>query len=611
MCGIVGYVGRGAAPEILLNGLHRLEYRGYDSAGIAVLHGGNLQVCRAVGKVKNLEAKALGSDGLPRDAHTGIAHTRWATHGSPTEANAHPHCDDHAVFACVHNGIIENHQHLREQLRRKGHTFHSETDTEVIPHLIAEFYNGDFLAAAAAALRQLQGAFGVALLCRHHPDQIVAARKGSPIVLGVGNGESIVASDVAAVLGHTNNVIFLDDGDLALVTPGDVSIRNLDNVPITRDVSRIDWTLESVEKGGFDHFMLKEIHDQPESLRNALRGRLDADQGTAILSGMNMTPHDLVDIDRIVIAACGTSLHAGMVGEHLFEDLAGIVTEVEQAAEFRYRNPILSSRTLAIAISQSGETADTLAALREAKMKGSQVLAICNVVSSTIAREAGRGVYLHAGPEISVASTKAFTSQVVILLLMALKFARTRRMPRQTGVELVEELRRLPDQVARVLDRAPEIERIARKWAAARDFFYIGRGYLHPVALEGALKLKEISYIHAEGYHAAELKHGPIALLDEDVPVVTLANDIDGKDKMLSNIQECRARHAPVILTATEGDTDVAGFTEDVIRIPRTHQCLTPVTTTVALQLFAYYVARERGCPIDQPRNLAKSVTVE
>ena len=561
MCGIVGYTGEKNAIDILIDGLKRLEYRGYDSAGIAVGNG-DLQSVHAVGKVKELAAR-IKKDKLG-SFKSGIAHTRWATHGPPTEENAHPHSDNSGDFAVVHNGIIENYQAIREMLTEQGCNFTSETDSEVLPHLIAQFYDGDLTAAVAAALKKVEGTYGIAVMAKAHPGELVAARKGSPIVIGVGDHETLIASDISAIVAHTSNVIFLDDDDIAHVTANNVQLRNIDNVPVSRKVSTIDWDIDAVEKGGYDHFMLKEIFEQPDALKNAIRGRLDHPNGSAILSGLNMTPQDIGTINRVIIA-----------------------------------------------ISQSGETADTLAALREAKMKGAQVMGLCNVVGSTIAREAGRGIYLHAGPEIGVASTKAFTCQVSVLLMMALKFARAHRMTRQTGVELAQEIETIPDLVKEVLKRAPDIEKIAKKFADCEDWFFIGRGYLYPVALEGALKLKEISYQHAEGYNAAELKHGPIALLEEKVPVVALANDIDGKDKMIGNIEECLARKSPVILTATEGDDSLKSYTDDIIWIPECSKYVCPILVAVALQLLSYYVARERGEDIDQPRNLAKSVTVE
>jgi glucosamine--fructose-6-phosphate aminotransferase (isomerizing) len=612
MCGIVAYTGNRNIIDTLIDGLKRLEYRGYDSAGIAVLDKNRITTVKSVGKVQNLvdkitpEMKKELSKGK-----IGIAHTRWATHGAPSERNAHPHLDEKSRFAVVHNGIIDNYASIKEHLVNKGHKFLSETDTEVLPHLIDDCYEGDLLQAVAAALKKIDGTFGIAVISSEHPGQIVTARKGSPIVIGVGEKEKIIASDISAIISYTDKVIFLNDNDIALVENDKIDLRNIDNVPVSREIAHIDWDPGSAEKGGFEHFMLKEIFEQPDALANAIRGRLDESLGTGTLSGLNLSAHDLVSINRIIIAACGTSLHAGMVGEYFFEDLADIPTEVEQAAEFRYRNPIINPGTFILAISQSGETADTLAAVREAKQKGATVAGICNVVGSTIPRETGRGVYLHAGPEIGVASTKAFTCQVAILLMMALKFGRSRRLSRQTGIELVADIKRIPDLVKKVLATAKDIEKVAKKYAQARDFFFIGRGYLYPVAIEGALKLKEISYIHAEGYHAAELKHGPIALLDENVPVLAMANNIPGKDKIIGNMQECRARKSPVIAVATEGDEEVRRHADDIIWVPECSQYTVPIPSVVALQLLSYYIAKERGCAIDQPRNLAKSVTVE
>lgn len=611
MCGIVGYVGHRKAPEVLLEGLRRLEYRGYDSAGVAVVEDNKVSLTKSVGKVAALMEKIAAEGNGFNKAHTGIAHTRWATHGAPTEPNAHPHFDGSHKFYVVHNGIIDNYRALKDQLVRKGHTFHSETDSEVLPHLIQEFYKGDFYAAVAQALRQVEGTYGIAVLCQDHPDQLIVARKGSPIVIGVGENEVIVASDLTAIVAYTSKVIYLNDNDIALITAHDIQIRDFHNVTVSRETATVDWDIASAEKGGFQHFMLKEIFEQPEAIGNAIRGRLNHQTGIAKLSGLNMTPRDLASIDKIVFTGCGTSLHAGLVGKYYMEELAGITTEVEQAAEFRYRNPIVNDHTFVLAISQSGETADTLAALREAKLKGAQVAAISNVVGSTIAREATRGVYIHAGPEISVASTKAFTCQVMVMLLSALKFARSRRLTQQEGLDIIHQIEKLPELIQQTLKHAPEIEKIAKKWSKVEDMFFIGRGYLYPVALEGALKLKEISYIHAEGYNAAELKHGPIALLEESVPVLALANIEEGKDKMAGNIQECKARKSPVIVTVAEGDDSLNHLTEDLIRVPKCSHLIAPIPTAVALQLFAYFVARERGCEIDHPRNLAKSVTVE
>jgi len=608
MCGIVGYTGSKPAVKILIDGLKRLEYRGYDSAGLT-LAGKNLVTIKAVGKVRNLEEKTKEAGSLT--ATTGIAHTRWATHGAPSEKNAHPHLSDDGRIAVVHNGIIENYASLKQKLIAQGHVFKSDTDSEVIPHLIAEFYNGDFVQAFATALKMLVGTYGIAAVCKDHPDMVLTARLGSPIVIGQGRDCSIVASDVTPLISFTKSVTYLNDGDMAILTPDGVELRTLENTPIERQPSQVDWDVSAASKSGYDHFMLKEIFEQPNSLENTIRGRLNTEMNSAKLSGLAMSPNDLAKISRVIIAACGTSMHAGMVGEYYFEDIADIPTEVEQAAEFRYRNPIIDPNTLVIPISQSGETADTLAAVREALNKGACVAAICNVVGSTIAREAGRGVYLHAGPEIGVASTKAFTCQVTVLLMMALMFGRNRRLNSEQGGLLLEEIARIPDLVREVLNQAPEIERLAKKYAKAKNFFYIGRGCLYPVAMEGALKLKEISYVHAEGYQAAELKHGPIALLDENVPVVALCNSIPGKDKMLGNIQECVSRKSPVLAIVTGNDDSVVPLTKDIIRVPQTSRFVAPLTTVVALQLFAYYMAKERGCEIDQPRNLAKSVTVE
>lgn len=611
MCGIIGYSGHRAVAPILLDGLKRLEYRGYDSAGMALVGPDTLAEIKEVGKVARLEGAFLAEPDLKDFAVCGIAHTRWATHGVPSTVNAHPHCDEKREFAIVHNGIVENHHELRRHLEKKGYHFRSQTDSEVIVHLIADVYEGDLLSATAAALRQVSGTYGLAVVSLHHPGLIVAARKGSPLVIGLGDGENLIASDISALLAHTRKVIYLNDGDIAAITSESIDLRDISNVPVEREVAKIDWDAAAAEKGNYPHFMLKEIFEQPETIENAIRGRISREMGTAILNGMELSPRDLALISRIVIAGCGSSMHAGMVAEYYFEDIAGISTSVEQAAEFRYRNPIIEPNTLVIPISQSGETADTIAAVREAVGKGALITALCNVVGSTIAREAGRGVYLHAGPEISVASTKAFSSQVTVLLLMALLLGRNRRLNRSEGCELACEIEQAPDLIRTVLGQAEKIREIAKRYAGFDDFFYIGRGCLYPTALEGALKLKEISYVHAEGYHAAELKHGPIALLDERHPVLALANDIPGRDKILGNIQECRARRAPVVAMATAGDREVEALTDDVIFIPPCSRFIAPLPTTVALQLFAYYIAVERGCEIDQPRNLAKSVTVE
>lgn len=614
MCGIVGFTSRNkSAVGPLVNGLRRLEYRGYDSAGVALESIEGIKVYKQTGKVAKLDN--LLSRALPeneRGKYTiGIAHTRWATHGLPTVANAHPHVADGGNLALVHNGIIENYAALRAGLEKRGVKFLSQTDTEVVAHLVAAFDKGDLLAAAAEALKRVEGTYGIAAISAKHPGEMVVARKGSPLVIGVGEDDIVVASDVSAIVAYTRQVIYLKDGDIARITPNGVDIHTLDNSPVTREVQEVDWDIGAIEKGGYEHFMIKEIFEQPDALANTIRGRLDPAGGTAFLSGLSLSPRELAAVRRVVIVGCGTSLHAGMVGKYLFEKLADIPTDPEQAAEFRYSNPIVGPNDWVMALSQSGETADTLAAVRESIRKGALVSGLCNVVGSTIAREAGRGVYLHAGPEISVASTKAFTAQVTALLMTALKLGRTRRLSFEDGDRLVKEISRLPELVKKVLEGNEAIAKVAEKYAKADDMFFIGRGMLHPVALEGALKIKEVAYVHAEGYQAAELKHGPIALLSEKTPVVALLADIPGKEKTLGNVQECRARLAPVIGVVTEGDEAAAAAVTDALTIPKTCAELSPIVTVVALQLFAYHVARLRGCEIDQPRNLAKSVTVE
>ena len=613
MCGIVGYIGKAAAPSILINGLRRLEYRGYDSAGLAIVEDGKIIVAKAPGKVVSLSDRARDTWPTERFSQVsyGIAHTRWATHGPPTEVNAHPHLDQSGDIALVHNGIIENYRSLRARLEAKGHLFLSETDTEVLSHLIGDRYDGNLFQAVCDALHQVEGTFGIAVISVKEPGKIITARRGSPIVLGIGEGETIIASDAAAILTHTQRVIYLDDNDIAIVTADSIEIRDLHNVPVNREVAELDFDSSAAEKGGFAHFMLKEIHEQPDSLRNAIRGRLDFNLGSSVLSGMGTSPRDLAEINRVVLVGCGTSLHSGLIGEYAFEDLADTHAEVQQAAEFRYRNPIISRSDLVIAISQSGETADTLAAVREANQKGAFVMGLCNVVGSTIARETGRGIYLHAGPEISVASTKAFTCQVTVLLMMALKMGRSRRFSRQEGMDFARQIEAIPALVEQVILQNDHIAAVAERYAKNEHAFFIGRGPLYPVALEGALKLKEISYIHAEGYHAAELKHGPIALLENGTLVIALANDIPGKDKTLGNVEECKARGARILGIITAGDHEAAEIMDDVIEIPACHPLVATIPTAVALQLLAYHIANIRGCEIDQPRNLAKSVTVE
>ena len=610
MCGIVGYTGARQAAPLLLEGLKRLEYRGYDSSGLALVDQGRIEVHKAAGKIAVLE-KALGSS-LPA-GRTGIAHTRWATHGIPNTINAHPHTDCGGTLALVHNGIIENADLLRTALAKRGHVFRSETDTEVLCHLIEELNKTgrSLVEAVAGALLQVEGTYGIAVIATREPDTIVAARRGSPLLVAIGNHENFVASDASAVLPHTRSVIYLDDGDIAVVRPDEYHITDLDAVEKQKAVTQVDWDLGTIERGGYAHFMLKEIMEQPESLLNTLRGRLLEEEGTAHLGGLNLSDEDLLRIDRIVITACGTSWHAALIGEYMMEELARIPTEVEYASEFRYRNPIVDERALVIGLSQSGETADTLAALREAKRRGARTLGIVNVVGSTIAREVEGGIYLHAGPEIGVASTKAFTSQIAALALLTLKIGRLRALSILQGREVVRALARLPQLVRRVLEKAPAVEQIAERLVRVSNVLYLGRGYNFPVGLEGALKLKEISYIHAEGYPAAEMKHGAIALIDELMPVVFVAPKDAVYQKIVSNVEEVKARGGRIIAVVTEGDTGLAKLAEQRIEVPETLDLLTPILTVLPLQLLAYYIAVRRGCNVDQPRNLAKSVTVE
>jgi glucosamine--fructose-6-phosphate aminotransferase (isomerizing) len=613
MCGIVGYTGHRQAAPLLLEGLKRLEYRGYDSAGIALVADGRIEVHKAPGKISVLEQE-LGKT-LP-DGRCGIAHTRWATHGAPNAVNAHPHTDCGGTLALVHNGIVENAGVLRTALAKRGHVFRSETDTEVVAHLIEELLasaheGGTLVDAVAGALQQVQGTYGIAVVSTREPDTIVAARHGSPLLVGVGAGENFLASDASAVLAHTRSVVYLDDGELAVVRPTEYRILDLDTVEKAKTVTRVDWDLATVERSGYAHFMLKEIMEQPESLRNTLRGRLLEEDGTARLGGLNITDEQLLQVNRIVFTACGTSWHSALIGEYMMEELARIPSEVEYASEFRYRNPIVDENTLVVGISQSGETADTLAALREAKRRGARTLGLVNVVGSTIGREVDGGIYLHAGPEIGVASTKAFTSQIAALALLTLRMGRLRALSILQGREVVRALGRLPELVERVLAKAPLVERIAERMMRASNVLYLGRGYNFPVALEGALKLKEISYIHAEGYPAAEMKHGPIALIDDLMPVVFIAPKDAVHQKVMSNVEEVKARGGHVLAVVTEGDGALATLADHSIEVPETLDLLTPVLTVLPLQLLAYYIAVRRGCNVDQPRNLAKSVTVE
>lgn len=610
MCGIVGYIGSQESASVILNGLKRLEYRGYDSAGIAVINGG-LHVTKKAGKVNELDAiLALH----PLAGTIGIGHTRWATHGEPNDVNAHPHLDEKGEIALIHNGIIENYSTIKKTLEGDGYTFQSQTDTEVLVQFIRAIYDkvGDLETAFRLALKQVVGTYGVAMISTIEPSRIYVARNGSPLAIGLGNGEFIVASDASAIVQYTRQVIYLADGEMGIMDrEGFITKRIADDVQINKEIEEITFDIEEIEKGGFAHFMLKEIFEQPETLRNSMRGRLLLEESTVRLGGLGQVTDKLRDAKRIIIVACGTSFYAGLVGEYMFEQLAGIPTEVEYASEFRYRDPIISKDDIVIAISQSGETADTLAALREAKQRGATTLGIVNVVGSTIARETDAGVYSHAGPEIGVASTKAFTSQLTVLALMAVKLARMRKMGAAEGKQILNALLELPAKVEYTLSRYEQVKKIAKEFANSRNFLYLGRGYNYPVALEGALKLKEISYIHAEGYPAAEMKHGPIALIDENMPVVFIAPKDDIYDKIVSNIMEVRARRGRVIAIATEGDTRIESLAEHVIYVPETAPFLVPILNVLPLQLLSYYIAVERECNVDQPRNLAKSVTVE
>jgi glucosamine--fructose-6-phosphate aminotransferase (isomerizing) len=608
MCGIVGYVGSREATPVLISGLKRLEYRGYDSAGVALMNGKGLETRKAVGKIAMLESVVTAD---PIAGMTGIAHTRWATHGVPNECNAHPHHDCTGTIAVVHNGIIENFGALRTMLEQHGHRFESETDTEVLAHLIEAAFDGNLEEAVIDALHLVEGTYGIAVVSSNDPGKIVAARKGSPLLLGLGEGENFLASDVAAILQYTRDVVYLDDGEMAVITADDYKVCDLQSTAREKRVNKIDWDLDMIEKGGFAHFMLKEIFEQPTTIENTMRGRLVIEDGFSKLGGLNLTKDELLNVDNIVITACGTSWHSALIGELLIEELARIPVEVEYASEFRYRNPIITPRTLCVVISQSGETADTLAAMREAKRRGAKTLGLVNVVGSTITREDDGGIYLHAGPEIGVASTKAFTSQVIALLLLTLKLARLRDLSVVRGREIAQAMTELPGQIREILDRAADIEAIAEEFKDATNFLYLGRGLNFPVALEGALKLKEISYIHAEGYPAAEMKHGPIALIDADMPVVFIAPHDAVFEKVVSNVQEVKARGGRVIALTSRDEPALKKLADHEFRIPQTLDILYPVLAAIPLQLLAYYIAAKRGLNVDQPRNLAKSVTVE
>ena len=611
MCGIVGYVGHGKALDVLLSGLKRLEYRGYDSAGYSLQTDHSLVVRKCMGRVSDLEKMDPGE---AAEATTGIAHTRWATHGEPSQVNAHPHSDSTGRISLVHNGIIENYKSIRNKLEKQGIQFESETDTEVLAKLVGSEYDksNDLITAVKDALSQVRGAYGIAVVSSDQPSTLVAARYGSPLVVGIGEGENIVASDVAAIVSHTRNVIYLEEGEVVEITRRGIS-SNSSDPRMTRDrIQHVDRDLSEIEKDGFDHYMLKEIYSQPESLRNAFRGRIDLAEGTAHLGGLNMTDSDMRSIRRIVITACGTSWHSGLIGKYVIESLARIPVDVEYASEFRYRDPVLEDGTVMFVISQSGETADTLAALRLGKERGVKTYGIVNVVGSTIARETDAGVYIHAGPEIGVASTKAFTSQTMILSLIALALGRAKgTLSRQEGMVICRNIMEIPHQVESILKTSDSIKEIAKQFTYTDNFLYLGRGVNYPVALEGALKLKEISYIHAEGYPAAEMKHGPIALIDDRMPVAVIAVKDAAYEKVISNIQEVRARKGRVLAIATRGDGEIRQLADWVLEIPAVSDILVPLLSVIPLQLLSYYVAVARGCDVDKPRNLAKSVTVE
>lgn len=610
MCGIVGYIGKQRASHILLNGLKRMEYRGYDSAGWAMIEDGKLNLLKNTGKVAHLDRLTPHN---MINSTIGIAHTRWATHGFPNHLNAHPHLDNSEKIAVVHNGIIENYGPLKTKLKKDGYHFNSDTDTEVLAVFIGAIYEKvqDLEKAVRLALCEVDGTFGIAVLSSYEPDKIIFARHGSPMVLGIGEDEYIVASDAAAIIQYTNQVVFLNDREMAIVTRDGFVTKTIDNESTEVNIEEITFDLAQIEKDGYDHFMLKEIHEQPETVFNSFRGRLLVDSGNVKLGGLNSMLEKLRKTKRIIITACGTSWHAGLVGEYMIEQLAQIPVEVEYASEFRYRNPIIGPDDIVFAISQSGETLDTLAAIKEAHQKGATVIGIVNVVGSTIARETEAGVYIHAGPEIGVASTKAFTSQITVLALISLLLGRMRNLSQPEGKAIAEAIMELPEKIRQVLAREKEIKEIAEKYYENKNFLYLGRGFNYPLSLEGALKLKEISYIHAEGYPAAEMKHGPIALIDENMPVVFIATKDTIYDKVFSNIEEVRARKGRIIAIATEGDERIKTVADHVIYVPEVLPMLNPILSVVPLQLLAYHIAVKLECDVDQPRNLAKSVTVE
>ena len=609
MCGIVAYIGTKPAKNLLLEGLKRLEYRGYDSAGIAIMNG-KLNVARAVGRVAMLEEKLEGLDGF--NGTLGICHTRWATHGSVTEHNAHPHRDDKHGIALVHNGIIENYGALKTYLEDKGHHFTSQTDTEVLAMLIGELYEGDLEKAVQAALREVTGAYAICVVCENEPGVLVVARKGSPLMVGIGsNNEYIVASDGAAIISHTSSVFMLDDYNVVRLTRDGFTTTDIHNMAVNPKVQQLEIDLEQIELGGYPHFMLKEIFEQPKALRACMSGRMDLREGRVVLGGLSVFGKEVTRAKRVILTAQGTALHAAMIGRYLLEDLAKLPSQTEYASEFRYRNPTIEEGTVVVAVSQSGETADTLAALHEAKERGALALGVINVVGSTIARDTDAGVYLRVGPEIGVASTKAFTGQVAVLTLIAIFMARRRMMSAGDCADLLKEMERIPEKIERILEQAPIIKKVTEKYIERENWLFLGRGYNYPTALEGALKLKEISYIHAEGMPAAEMKHGPIALINEGMPAVFIANRGRQYEKVMSNIQEVRSRGGHVIAVATEGDEQIKKYVQDVLYIPDVPEPLSPLLTVIPLQLMAYYAAVARGHDVDKPRNLAKSVTVE
>ncbi len=609
MCGIVAYVGNKDARSLLIEGLKRLEYRGYDSAGVCLMDHGKLFIRRAAGRISVLES-VLDEQTVPA-SQIGMAHTRWATHGEPTECNAHPHMDDKSKIAIVHNGIIENFSAIKQFLSDLGHTFKSQTDTEVLAVLIGHFYEGNLSKAVQTALHEVRGTYGLAAMSCDEPDTLVVARRGSPLIIGVGSDEYVVASDAAAIVEHTTQVIYLNDNEMAVLRPNHFRTTTIDDTPVTKKVSEVEFSLQQIELGGYEHFMLKEIFEQPDAIEDCLRGRLDRREGRVVLGGISQYSRDIVRARRLIITGCGTAWHAGLVGEFLFEELAKIPTEVEYASEFRYRNPIIEDGTIVLAISQSGETADTLAALREAKDRGALSLGIVNVVGSTIARETDAGVYLHVGPEIGVASTKAFTGQIVVEILLALSIARRKYMSQAVLQEFLDALEKIPDQIRQVLEQSDAIREVAIEHAKRDNWLFLGRGFNFPVALEGALKLKEISYIHAEGLPAAEMKHGPIALINPGMPAVFIATRGSQYEKLLGNIQEVKARRGTILAVASEGDDYISQVADHVFTVPNTIEPLQPLLTVIPLQLLAYHAAVARGCNVDKPRNLAKSVTVE